>query len=62
MSPNQAFVLMESLTKALAIMDEKARRNEENNSYLLWFEEFQTVRSKVWQALETVKRIEVETD
>ena len=58
MTPEQSFNLIDGLTKAIAIMDEKSRSNEGDNSKMLWNEDFITVRRYIYLSLETIKRIE----
>jgi len=59
MTPLQSATTVDCLTKAIAVMDEKGRANEEYNSYLLWFEDWKYVRSNLRQALDCVKRDEI---
>ena len=60
MTPGQVFTIVDRLTKSITILDEKARRNEENNSYLLWFDDFKDVRSNIVNTLEFIKRCEID--
>ena len=60
MNAQQSFIITDSLTKAIAIMDEKGRANEEYNSYMLWFEDWNALRTHILHTLETIKRCEVD--
>ena len=58
MTPLQSFNVVDRLTKALSILDQLSRANEEHNSYMLWVEEHKSLRQLIFFALDTVKHIE----
>ena len=60
MTPNQSFNLVDRLTKALAIIDEKSRHNEGSTSYMLWNEDFLVLRAYIFHCVETLKHVEIE--
>jgi hypothetical protein len=61
MTPLQSFNIVDRLTKALSLIDETTSANQEFNSYMMWFEYHEKVRSLVLSALDTAKHIEIES-